>query len=408
MNISSLFFNVRVAVFIAFNERIIMNTRISIPLLLSSLLLAACTRQAEVAQETLADTPLPVVVRAAEEAPFERALDVQGSLASIDSATVSARIPGPLLAVCVDLGDPVEAGKTRLFEVDPATVSNQVVIAREAAATARAQVAVAEANVAKAKAVAKKSALDADRFARLREGDRATANEWERAQTQRETAEADVDVAKAALRLARQQVSQAEAQLAIAERQLADATLFAPIDGIVQARLREPGEMVAPGTPVVAINGTGSVKALAFLPARHYAEVLPGETRVQIRPNGAAGAVEAVVAAKSPAVDPRLRVFEIKALLPGSAEAVPGAMADFRVVFERRTGLAVPGEAVLSRAAGTVVFLAGPDGTAREVPVRVGLRNAGLAEILEGLSPGDPVVVQGQTQLYDGRKIEVK
>ena len=83
-------------------------------------------------------------------------------------------------------------------------------------------------------------------------------------------------------------------------------------------------------------------------------------------------------------------------------------MVDFRVVFEKRTGVSVPQEAVLSRAAGTVVFLAQQDGTAKEVPVRVGLRDGGRAEILSGLAPGDPVIVQGQTQLYDGRKIEVK
>jgi len=61
-------------------------------------------------------------------------------------------------------------------------------------------------------------------------------------------------VAEASLLLARQQVSQAEAQLSIAERQLSDATLLAPCDGVVSARLKEPGEMVGPGTPVVKVN----------------------------------------------------------------------------------------------------------------------------------------------------------
>ena len=159
--------------------------------------------------------------------------------------------------------------------------------------------------------------------------------------------------------------------------------------------------------PVVRIVGSARLKALAFLPARHYAEVVPGETEVAVSAGGAAP-VPAKVAAKSPAVDPRLRVFEIKALLPGSGAAAPGAMADFRVVLERREGLSVPQEAVLSRAAGTVAFVAQADGTAKEVPVEVGLRDAGRAEILSGLAPGDPVVVQGQTQLYDGRKIGVK
>ncbi|MBR1609143.1 MAG: efflux RND transporter periplasmic adaptor subunit, partial [Kiritimatiellae bacterium] len=217
----------------------------------------------------------------------------------------------------------------------------------------------------------------------------------------------DVAVARSSLRLARQQVSQAEAQQAIAERQLSDATLLAPCDGIVAARLREPGEMVAAGTPVVKVSGVESLKALAFLPARHYAEVVPGKTGVEIRAAGGE-AVRAVISAKSPAIDERLRVFEIKALVDGSGNAAPGAMADFRVVLEKREGLSVPEDAVLSRAAGTVVFVAGEDGRAREVPVAVGLRSGGRAEILSGVSPGDPVIVQGQTQLYDGRKIEVR
>lgn len=374
---------------------------------LSAALLAGCSNTASDAARTLADVPLPVRTLAVTNAPFERAMTVQGTLDSAESAIVSARIPGPLLEVCVDLGDKVVAGETKLFAVDSATVSNQVVIAREAAATARAQVAVAEANVAKAESVAKKAVRDAERFSRLHGEDRVSDNEWENALTRRETSEADVAVAKASLQLARQQVSQAEAQLAIAERQLSDATLYAPCDGVVNARLREPGEQVGPGTPVVAINGTAEVKAVAFLPAKHYAEVVPGETEVDLRA-GSAAPVVSKVSAKSPAIDQRLRVFEIRARLPGSATAVPGAMADFRVVFERRDGLSVPQEAVLNRAAGTVVFVALPDGTAKEVPVHVGLRDSGRAEILEGLALGDPVIVEGQSQLYDGRKIEVK
>ena len=106
--------------------------------LLSLALLSGCSKTGDGAAPTLADEPLPVRTLAATNAVFERATTVQGTLESVDSAVVSARIPGPLLRVRVDLGDKVKAGETVLFEVDPATVSNQVVIAREAAATARA------------------------------------------------------------------------------------------------------------------------------------------------------------------------------------------------------------------------------------------------------------------------------
>ncbi len=399
-------FNDRAVDFTAFNVKNTMKTTALLIVFVSVAALVGCSRARVESVSTLADVPLPVRTLSVTNAPFERAMTVQGTLEAVESATVSARIPGPLLEVCVDLGDTVVAGETKLFAVDSATASNQVVIAREAAATARAHVAVAEANVAKAEAVAKKAVRDAERFSRLHGEERVSDNEWERAQTQRETSEADVAVAKASLQLARQQVSQAEAQLSIAERQLADATLYAPCDGVVSARMREPGEQVGPGTPVVAIKGTAEVKALAFLPAQHYASVTPGMTEVEIGVGGVKTAAKVI--AKSPAIDQRLRVFEIRALLPGSATAVPGAMADFRVVFERREGLSVPQEAVLSRAAGTIVFVAQQEGTAKEIPVRIGLRDGGRIEILSGLAPGDPVIVQGQTQLYDGRKIKVK
>ena len=383
-----------------------MNPKALLPLF-PALLLTGCVKQAGEKASTLADEPLPVVTLAATNAVFERATTVQGSLESVDSAIVSARVPGPLLRVCVDLGDVVKAGETVLFEVDPVTVSNQVVIAREAAATARAQVAVAEANVRKARTVADKAVRDAERFERLHKEERVSDNEWERARTQRETSEADVAIAEASLQLARQQVSQAEAQRSISERQFADATVLAPCDGVVAARLREPGEMVGAGVPVMKVVGTEQLKALAFLPARHYAEVVPGVTELAIRV-GETAPIAAKVAAKSPAIDPRLRVFEIKALVPGSENAAPGAMADFRIVFERREGLSVPQDAVLSRAAGTVVFVAQADGTAKETPVEVGLRDGGRAELISGVHAGDAVVVQGQTQLYDGRKIGVR
>ena len=388
---------------------------IIVPTVISIFLLSGCSKSTSEVSPALADSPLPVRTISATNGAFERSITVQGSLESVDSAIASARVPGPLLRVPVDIGDAVTAGKTVLFEVDPATVSNQVIIAREAAATARAQVAVAEANLAKAGAVARKAARDAERFDRLHENGSVSDNEWERAATQRESAAADEAVAAASLLLARQQVSQAEAQLSIAERQLSDATVLAPCDGTVQARLKEPGEMVGAGTPVVKINGTDRLKALAFLPAQYFSEVVPGKTEIEITAgtetsstSGRPDSVSTTVAAKTPAIDPKLRVFEIKALVSGGGGAVPGAMASIKVVLEKKNGVSVPLEAVLLRAAGTVVFVASSDGVAREMPVTVGLRDNGRAEILDGIEAGTPVIVQGQTQLYDGRKIEVR
>ncbi|MGN0844802.1 MAG: efflux RND transporter periplasmic adaptor subunit [Kiritimatiellia bacterium] len=379
----------------------------ALSLLCTLLLSSGCSQENQETTPTLAEMPLAVQVAPVASHTFRRTVTVQGSLESVQSAIVSARVDGPLTTVDVDLGDVVEAGTTRLFQVDSASLSNRVVISREAVATAKAQVAVREAQLAEAEAVAKKAATDANRYERLHKEGRVSDNEYENAILQRETAAAQLAVAKATLDLSRQQVSQNEASLAIDERSLSDATLYAPISGIVNERSHEPGEQIKNGTAVVSINGTKELKALAFLPAQYYSEIIPGKTMVTLSVNGTA-LPPVPVAAKSPAINTTLRTFEIKVLLEGSEIAVPGAMADFHIILEERNGIGVPDDAVLKRAAGTVVFAPDANGCAKILPVHVGLKNDGFTEVLSGLSADSSVIVKGQTQLYDGRVIKVQ
>ena len=52
---------------------------------------------------------------------------------------------------------------------------------------------------------------------------------------------------------ARARVAAVDAQIATLEKSKADATVTAPIDGIVTERLLEPGEMAAPRAPIVVV-----------------------------------------------------------------------------------------------------------------------------------------------------------
>ena len=61
---------------------------------------------------------------------------------------------------------------------------------------------------------------------------------------------------------------------------------------------------------------------------------------------------------------------------------------------------------MLNRRSSQIVFV-NVDGVARAKVIRAGLRTDGRTEILEGLTAGDEVIVQGQTQLYDGHKVKI-
>jgi HlyD family secretion protein len=64
---------------------------------------------------------------------------------------------------------------------------------------------------------------------------------------------------------ARARLAAADAQIATLEKNKADATVFAPIDGVVTERLVDPGEMVAPRAPIVVLTDLDHAWAEVFV-----------------------------------------------------------------------------------------------------------------------------------------------
>jgi multidrug efflux pump subunit AcrA (membrane-fusion protein) len=378
---------------------------ILLPLLALAVLSAGCGQAPPPAADDAARVLTVRTVPAAART-FERRLTVQGTLEAETFANVAARADGNLDALWVDEGDPVTAGETELFQVDPVQRENARTIARQDLAVAKASQTVAEASALKTEAEARKARLDFERFERLHQDGKVSLGEFEAADVARAQAEAGLAVAKAQVDLARRQVKQAEAGLAIAEKNLADARAIAPISGVVSARLAEPGEQMSVGKTVLRIEDLSRVEAAAFLPAQYYPDVVPGATTFRLAVGGRP-AGEHTVTTRSPVINPVLRTFEIKGRLQNAGElAVPGQMADLTLVFESREGLGVPSAAVLVRGGRPVVFVA-RDGVAAAREIETGLQNDGWTEILSGLEPGEPVVTEGQTQLHDGMPVDV-
>ena len=367
---------------------------------------AGCGKQ-ETGGETAAKAAaVPVRAKATESRTFERRLTVQGAVECKVVADVAARVPGNLDSIAVDEGDRVEAGKTTLFQIDPASLAKAATIAEQDLNVARASLDVARAQAVQTEAEAKKALLDFARYQRLHEQGKVSDNEFETRDVHRAQAEAAQEVAKAGVELATRKVEQAEAALGIARKNLADATVVAPIGGVVTRRVAEPGEHMSVGKTVVRIEDLATKEAVAFLPAQHHAEVRAGETKFRLALNGRDGG-EHVVTYRSPTVDTMLRTFEVKGRIPEErADVVPGDLAQLTIVFETRQGIGVPAEAVLYRRGRNLVFVV-QDGKAVSREVETGLANDGWVEIASGLESGETVVVEGQTLLNDGASVSV-
>ena len=109
----------------------------------------------------------------------------------------------------------------------------------------------------------------------------------------------------------------------------------------------------------------------------------------------------------SPQVDESTRDFLVKATVKNAEGLLkPGAFGTAVVTLDvRERRLVIPEEALVATRTGYLVFVV-EDQTARRRDVQIGLRQAGVVEIREGLEPGERVVRTGHMNLSDGTRVQ--
>jgi HlyD family secretion protein len=198
-----------------------------------------------------------------------------------------------------------------------------------------------------------------DRTKRLLEGGAVSQEAFDRAQVALDVAESERTRAEEQLRLMeagprreriqaqRAQLAQAEAAVAAIEASLANLTIHAPFDGIVTVKHREPGEIVAGGTPVITVMAPGDRWIRIYVPENRLGAVELGASAAitsDTYPDWEyAGEVmyiasEAEFTPKSVQTsDERVRlVYAVKVRVIGDSALVlkPGMPADVRIAFE--------------------------------------------------------------------------
>lgn len=317
-------------------------------------------------------------VAVAEVEMLESGPRVSGSLEPTRSAVVRAEVGGSVLEVAAELGETVEEGQ---------------VLARIEAQTLRDSVASAQASA--------RAAADAHRLAE-RELERTRALVRGGA-----LAERDLEAARNQVVAARSNLDEVRSRLATARAQLADATVEAPIDGVVAERAVNLGDVVAPTAPMFTVIDPSSMRLEASVPSDALSLLEVG-TPVRFEVRGYPGRrFEGTLARIAPAADPVTRQISILVDVPNEAgELVAGLFAEGRVAAEQRRALVVPEGAV--RAEGSEAIVATVrDGAVARVPVRLGLRDEETerVEVTEGLRAGDVVLLHGARDLAEGTPV---
>lgn len=273
---------------------------------------------------------------------------------------------GVVAAVEVDTGDRVRSGQV-LARLDTAALDAAVLQSRAQLAQARRDLARAE---------------------------RLVARQLVPTQ-QRDDARTTVEVADAALRSA-----------SYAQRY---GLVVAPGNGVVLARLAEPGEVVSAGQPVLGISSEGEAWILAVEVADRDAAALAEGASATVAFDGAPGrefkASVQRIGGQAGANTGAIRVELQVVAAPGELRS--GLVGKARIRRGAAPGLVVPASAVLDARDGKGWLMLAVDGRAQRREVALGEVTEGAVAVTAGLSTSDRVIVAGAAFLDDGAAIRV-
>jgi RND family efflux transporter MFP subunit len=303
-----------------------------------------------------------------------------GTLVADRTASIRAEVPGSVLAVMLDPGARVTKG-TPLVRIDDSAI-------RDAFLSAKSGVTQAEmaADIAK---------REQDRAEKLLAAGAIAQNALEMARRGALGAQAALDDAKA--------------RLASAQKNLDNTTVKAPYDGVVSERQVNPGDIVAPGSPLVTIVDPSTMRLEGAVPADQLGSIRVGSP-VSFTVTGYPGRTfSGAVSSIYPSADPQTRQVRLFARIPNSGSGlVAGLYASGRIASARHEGIVAPLTAVDQRGVKpTVTKLKG--GKAEKAEVTLGTRDDATeqVELLTGVAAGDTLLVGAAAGITPGTQLRV-
>lgn len=351
-------------------------------------------------------TPIRIGVVTVQQADWPSVYETVGTVRARTTAIVAAKVMGYVREVKVSVGDRVQAGQL-LIEIDSRDLETQV---RQAEA-ARNEARNAEQEVARAIASAKANLELAEvTFRRMEDLFRKKSvsnQEYDEAAARVKVARAAYEAALSKQEQVRAKAQQAEEAVKAAAIMLGYAKIHAPFAGTVIEKRVEPGNLTAPGAPLLVIEQAAGYRLEAPVEESKQALIRPASP-VTVMLEALQRSVPARVSEVTPAMDPASRSFIVKIDLPAIPQLHSGMFA--RAVFPlgaKKQVIAIPSEAVAERGQLSSVMVV-EDGVARNRLVTVGERNGTMVEILSGLTPGEKVVCPKAPNLADGARVEVQ
>lgn len=323
------------------------------------------------------------------EAPLSVQLEAVGTVTSLNTVNVTARVDGQLSRILFTEGQEVKQGDI-LAEVDPRPY--------EAAFKQ------AEGTVSQYRAQLKNAEIDLARYQELRDEDSIAIQ--------------TLDTQAALVRQYQGNLDNALGQLDAAKLNLEFTKVRAPISGRVGLRQVDVGNQVTASatTPITVLTQTRPISVVFSLPEQQLATV-----RQQLKRDPAKLVVEALdrqrqvrlatgkVASIDNQIDTTTGTFKLRARFDNADDGLyPNQFVNVKLhAAEKGNALLIPSGALQRDDQGTYVYTINAEKVVAKQRVTVGISQAEQVEIREGLTAGQRIVIDGVDRLSDGMVVRV-
>lgn len=310
--------------------------------------------------------PAPgVVISEAMIVPFPLSAEALGNARANEAVEIRPQITAAIIEILFDEGQPVEQGEVLL------RLENSEPLADLAAARA--------------------ALVDSEsQFRRSSELFRTGVV----SESQLEQLEAKRDADRAAVRAA--------------QARLDHTVIRAPFAGQLGLRRVSLGSVVDSSTVITTLDDTSSIKLDFDVPEVFLARLEPG---LSITARSVAWpdlAFIGEVVSIDTRVDPVSRTITVRALVPNSERRLrPGMFLTVTLLKDDVRSLMVPEQAIVPERSSQYIFVVGADNVVERREVHSGRRRPGEVEILDGLAPGERVIVEGTQKVRPGQQVTV-
>ncbi len=333
--------------------------------LLPLLALSGCTPAGNPADSAARPTPQVVAVPAVQETVSETLSQI-GSLTPNEQIEIKAEVDGTIEQINFFEGEKVEAGRllVKLDETKSAASLHE----------AEANYALSKSNYERAKEL-----LDS-RLISHQEFDQTSAS-----------------------------FAANDAAVQLRRRNLKDSVIRAPFEGIVSTRMVSPGQVISRNTTLTWLVDLDPVKVEINVPERFLSQVLPGQD-IAVKVAAWPGEVfSGKVFFVAPYVDPETRTLLVKASLPNpDLKLKPGMFASMDLTLQVRTNAIIIPETAINQVLDgnrAVIMVVDANNMAQKRPIKIGLRLERRVEVVEGLEPGELVIVEGLQKIGPGMPV---